>query len=123
MAEACQPKYDVVKLGDGKLEMKGWCDNLSCKDEDGCQPEFHCERKGAVNKNAKITAQGQGSSQANIEITADGDIENGVVTLVCTCGKTPSKPVEYKFSLDEPLGPLQVLKAIVTIGHFFGQLK
>jgi hypothetical protein len=120
---SCTPKYDVVKLGDGKLQVKGWCENVDCKDKDGCVPEFHCERKGAVNKNAKITAQGHGPTQANIEITADGDIDQGVLTLVCVCGETPSKPAKYEFTLDEPLGPLEVLKAIVTIGHFFGQFK
>ena len=63
---ACEPKFEVTHLGDGKLRMDGWCEG-TCEHKDGCLAEFHSERKGRVNKNARITAMGHGGSIANIE--------------------------------------------------------
>ncbi len=122
---ACEANIDVQFLGEGKLRAKGTCTGKDCKDPLGCLAEFSLPpsnpRNPRRNKNAKITGQGSGGSQANIEVSTDGDdIDEGVLQLSCTCGKELSgTPAEYSFMLVHPIGVKEVLEAIVTLGKFW----
>jgi|SRR5580704_1778438 hypothetical protein len=115
----CTPVLDdgYPRIVDNDMIFRGHCDG-KCETDHKCEPEFSLTGRVGFNKNAKITASAHGGGQASIRITADdGDIDNGQVQLICSCGEEQSgKPVTIKFTLDHRTTVSDVLKVIVTAG-------
>src|SRR5262245_29276900 len=110
----CSPKIEQPQLNGNDITFRGHCDG-NCDDALGCQGKFTLTQDGKVNKGAKITGSGYGSSDAFIRVTADSDIDNGVVTFTCRCGRE-STSLEYQFTLEHRVTVEDVIKAIVTLG-------
>jgi hypothetical protein len=93
----CKGKISQPELHENDIIFRGACEG-TCN-SGGCKAKFSLSVDGKTNKNAKITGSGHGGSDAWIRISADdGDIDNGLVVLECSCGDVITK-TEHEFFL------------------------
>lgn len=95
---ACTPVIDPVtpqSIRDNDIVYTGHCDGSCAHTGSGkCNAIFMIiQSPQTPNKNTKITGSGSYDGTAWARVTADGgDIENGVITLQCSCPEEKDKP-------------------------------
>jgi hypothetical protein len=113
---ACEPEFTKTNLGNNDLLIEGECCGKCKKNEDEeCLARLYFSQDGKINKNAEVSGSGYGGSKAWMRITADGDVDDGVVVLKCSCGKKITEK-EHHFTIKYRLTIEDVLKEIGTLG-------
>ncbi len=113
----CIPIIEQPELKDNDIIFRGHCDG-ECKGGK-CRPRFILDLAGGHNKGARVTAASTWTGGALIRVTADKDIEDGVLSLECACGDGETATItraEASFSLEHRTTAEDVLKVVVTLG-------
>ncbi len=113
---ACTPKLEQPQVDGNDIIFRGTCEG-ACKENPGgqCGAVFSLTNDGKKNKGAKVTASGTGLGQAFMRVTADKDIDDGVIVLRCACGDQ-NHDVSYNFTLEHRTTVEDVLLIIITLG-------